>query len=492
MEQNHETKIYFAIRKETNQLVHISEIVEEKDRGMACECVCANCGRPLVAKLGHGKRIKHFAHLADNSAIECSADKANESALHKMAKELICRSTYIWLPGLTIPADKDPDRNRNDCKQQESWSSGEKREFTYQNAQTEVPFDRFKPDICIERKSRKPLLIEIAVTHYSDAEKQEKIKKAQIPAVEINIADFLKEYKSDYNKSKDEFIEKLKEALIESTENKIWIYHPREKDAIQQLCERNRKLEKEYQQNQKRTRKALQEQERWERRREQWKQEQENKREQIDIEVEQLYADEMNYLWYGDNLKKDDSIVLEQINRLKICDLKFKIINDIPFFFNIPVFGEIAFKCDRRIWQAILFEKVFYQWNSGTVRIPQIYCFFAGARRNLLNREFVYIWTKKGKVKFNENDLLCRAIGEYLVYLSALGFVDIRYYDYPCTDIEYNVMHYSLIPGRIEYAKFLQEVLKNFPDTNDPFRYIEEKWLQTGKHFEKISDIDTL
>ena len=48
MELNHSGMIYFALKEESNQVVHISEMVE-KDRGKACECICLCCGRPLVA-----------------------------------------------------------------------------------------------------------------------------------------------------------------------------------------------------------------------------------------------------------------------------------------------------------------------------------------------------------------------------------------------------------------------------------------------------------
>ena len=39
---------------------------------------------------------------------------------------------------------------------------------------------------------------------------------------------------------------------------------------------------------------------------------------------------------------------------------------------NIPVFGEVVFNCDRRIWQTILFEKVFYQWQYDDVNSARI------------------------------------------------------------------------------------------------------------------------
>ena len=89
MEFDHNGMIYFALKEESGQVVHISEMVE-KDRGKACECICLCCGRPLVAKLGRGKRTAHFAHLAEEGRTTCLADVANESGLHKIAKGIVC------------------------------------------------------------------------------------------------------------------------------------------------------------------------------------------------------------------------------------------------------------------------------------------------------------------------------------------------------------------------------------------------------------------
>lgn len=88
---------YFAIRKDTGEPVHISQMLE-KDRGLDCNCVCAACKRSLVAKLGRGKRVRHFAHYAERDIVlDCSAQKANKSGLHQMAKKIVKESTYIIL-----------------------------------------------------------------------------------------------------------------------------------------------------------------------------------------------------------------------------------------------------------------------------------------------------------------------------------------------------------------------------------------------------------
>ena len=83
----------------------------------------------------------------------------------------------------------------------------------------------------------KNILIEIAVTHYVDAEKYSKIKMAQMPTVEINIADFIKDYKAEETESINDFKKKLKNAIIDNIENKTWIYHTSENEGIQKLCE---------------------------------------------------------------------------------------------------------------------------------------------------------------------------------------------------------------------------------------------------------------
>ena len=492
MELNHSGMIYFALKEESNQVVHISEMAE-KDRGKACECICLCCGHPLVAKLGRGKKTAHFAHLAEEGRTTCSADEANESGLHKIAKEIVCKSEYICLPQVTISEQNDPERNMEDYKQQEPLQYGKKIELHYQNAKTEVPFEGFKPDVCISFQKQKKLLIEIAVTHYVDAEKYSRIKMAQIPTVEINIADFIKAYKAEETESINDFEKKLKNAIIDNIENKTWVYHSHENEGIQKLHERNRELEKEFQQNRIKVLKEQEERKKREEQQESWIQEQQRLREQIDVEVERLHTDEPYYLSCKAKTKGADTAILNCINRLGICNLRFKTTDEIPFFLNIPVFGEVVFNCDRRIWQTILFEKVFYQWQYDDVNSARIYCYFAGCREGLLNQKFVYIWKKKGKVKFpSEEDILRCAIEEYLVHLSALGFIDIRYYFYPHSGMNHGIMHSSLKPQRRNYATFLERLLMNFPDTNNPFQYIQEKWISLGKEMEFIQDLDTL
>ena len=177
---------YFAIRKDTGEPVHISQMLE-KDRGLDCNCVCAACKRSLVAKLGRGKRVRHFAHYAERDIVlDCSAQKANESGLHQMAKKIVKENTYINLPEIQISARRDSSRNEDDWEQLQPLILEKKRKLQFSNAETEVRCDGFVPDIYIPIRDS-VLLVEIAVTHYVDIEKYNRIKRAKVPTIEIDI-----------------------------------------------------------------------------------------------------------------------------------------------------------------------------------------------------------------------------------------------------------------------------------------------------------------
>ena len=44
---------------------------------------------------------------------------------------------------------------------------------------------------------------------------------------------------------------------------------------------------------------------------------------------------------------------------------------EIPFYCDIPIYGEIVFNCDRRIWQTTLFNKFIY--NRKPSEIGRLY-----------------------------------------------------------------------------------------------------------------------
>ena len=166
---------------------------------------------------------------------------------------------------------------------------------------------------------------------------------------------------------------------------------------------------------------------------------------------------------------------LNEINRLRICDLSFSRVKDIPFYLNIPVFGEIAFNCDRRIWQTILFENFIYHRKENSVLQPEkVYFYFGNVQKNWLNLDFVHFWKKN----FPEKSLLRCALEEYMIHLSGLGFIDRAFYRDANVYREYPVRRCTLEPENTLYAEFLKQALAHIPPTNHPFDYLQDGWIK--------------
>lgn len=80
-------------------MLHISEV----RRGLQCDCVCARCKRPLIARQGE-VRHPHFAHQTNYDCFY-----TNEVAIYKVIAELLGESRKMMVPktALTFPAWED-------------------------------------------------------------------------------------------------------------------------------------------------------------------------------------------------------------------------------------------------------------------------------------------------------------------------------------------------------------------------------------------------
>lgn len=81
---------------------------------------------------------------------------------------------------------------------------------------------------------KKELFVEVAVTHFIDQEKIKKIEKKDVSVLEIDLSDF----RNGFDK------QDLIEAVIDSTDNKSWIYNSLEDSLIRNYLA-NKKIEKE-------------------------------------------------------------------------------------------------------------------------------------------------------------------------------------------------------------------------------------------------------
>jgi hypothetical protein len=94
------------------------------------------------------------------------------------------------------------------------------------NVTLEPIIDNIRPDVLIESKGQK-LMLEIAVTHFIDNEKMEKINKIGISTIEIDLSKY-----NMFDVNKDE----LKNIIINNTQVKHWFYNSK----YQQFVEKRR------------------------------------------------------------------------------------------------------------------------------------------------------------------------------------------------------------------------------------------------------------
>lgn len=184
--------------------------IYEVKTGIACNCYCPICGNSLEAKnagkvwnipLKDGQRIAHFAH---SNGSNC--ESAGESMLHKVAKDVLFECKELKLPPLQhkgVILKKSSVIQFDKCIKEER-----------------VPYeDTFiKPDVILT-KNGKELYVEFFKTHLVDDNKIEKIKELKKSTIEIDLNEIPILKKGEVNR------EGIKENLIESIENRYWLYN---------------------------------------------------------------------------------------------------------------------------------------------------------------------------------------------------------------------------------------------------------------------------
>jgi len=188
--------------------------IDEVERGLACDCVCPKCGKPLIARKGE-IRAHTFAH-------DANCEHVHETLAHIKAKEIIIKAMHLWVP----------DINRKDL-------SINNRRIELESCEDEylIEESRFKADLKCKVKG-KQFYVEIAVSHLCEEEKIEYIQENEIPVLEINISDLDEEFNLEEFK---------KHVLYEAERN--WIYNRKFVDAYKEYEikkeEERRKIEEE-------------------------------------------------------------------------------------------------------------------------------------------------------------------------------------------------------------------------------------------------------
>lgn len=184
------------------RIVSIHEVVS----GRACGCVCPACEEPLIARKSGAKprpRADHFAHARDGACVG-----ALETALHKLGKQIVMDELGLTLPA--IAAEREGVRRQTHSAKHQVFESG----------QVEVVLPGVVADVVLRRRAS-DLIIEILVTHASDAEKVVRIRAQKTSAIEIDLSKL----------PRRAGLEMVREAVLVSAPRK-WLFNPAQ-DAVE-------------------------------------------------------------------------------------------------------------------------------------------------------------------------------------------------------------------------------------------------------------------
>lgn len=162
MTQLKQALIRFALCADA-RIVHIDEV----DNGAACACHCPSCDAPLLAKNKGTVREHHFAHLQGAGGPQCA-----ESALHLAAKQVLADQARLYLPA-GLPGDRQAGVRHLDTVLLEQ---------RLQSLHGEVIVDALTAceDVAFA--------VEVAVTHFIDAEKARRLRALALPTLEIDLS----------------------------------------------------------------------------------------------------------------------------------------------------------------------------------------------------------------------------------------------------------------------------------------------------------------
>jgi hypothetical protein len=175
-------------------VVHISQVKQ----GLACGCVCPDCGESLVAHKGSSV-THHFAHL---KGAECA--RAVETALHLAAKRILTDRRKITLPAVHIHFDSH----------RSPLLLAPEQTFALDDVHEERRTGDIFPDI-LAVSGTTPLMIEIRVTHAVDEAKLQKIRARGISTIELDLSAAARTFSPD----------DLADTVINRTDGKTWLFN---------------------------------------------------------------------------------------------------------------------------------------------------------------------------------------------------------------------------------------------------------------------------
>ncbi|OIR11911.1 hypothetical protein GALL_67680 [mine drainage metagenome] len=378
----------FALRK--GIVVHIDEV----ENGLGCGCICPACRERLVAKQGT-ETAHHFSHEGGS---DCKGGV--QTALHLAAKSILSKEMKMILPALLVRAvalDKAG-------KMHEGTFELPSQEILFSEVSEEVRFGNVIPDIAA-KVGEKKLFIEIAVCHFVDDVKLQKLAEIGVSTIEIDLSDMADEWNWD----------NLRNAVLERTDNKVWLFN--KKTAA--LTDRARMRAVERAQNS----------------------DKQELRRVKDLELSFQYQRasapgfraavvRLEELLEPTNLTAELSRLNSEGARSEAWITAARMLriqwDTPPSYINIEVPHELGILVDRRVWQAAVFN-LFIRWNQNKSFSPKVvirWCLKTFPRR----KEFDVLQKYDHLLTSEQRTVLpraARAISAYLHELVNLGYLKV-------------------------------------------------------------------
>lgn len=180
-------------------------------RGLACGCQCPGCGARLVANHPTRNKVKYFSHHATEG---CST--GYETAMHLAAKQVLLDDRTILVPQVHASVtlfDKEASIEVTAHK-----NIAEKM-VVLDAVQSEVRgYAGIVPDI-VATVGKKLIFIEVAVTHFVEQEKLQRLEALGYATLEIDLS------------SVDEIpsMEDVKRLVLRTPGNRSWLVNPKQK-----------------------------------------------------------------------------------------------------------------------------------------------------------------------------------------------------------------------------------------------------------------------
>jgi hypothetical protein len=431
-------KLAFGIRD--GRVIHISELTQA-EKGEKCNCICPVCSGRLLAKIGN-IRQRHFAH---KTICNCDVVHANQTGLHRLAKEIIRSNRTILVPGFTITREEIvqsvADSSFADDLNVESFNK-EASKFEYSSVEIEKTIDNIVADALVANDN-KQCIIEVAVTHFVDETKRQKLKAVGIPAFEIDLSGLV-----DSGQTLDE----INNAVISDENIRRWVFNPKRN---RQFEEMKVKFFEEYDAEKKK--RDMKERE-----------EREEKEEDNNQYFHIKHREVMDTKKYANDLKRlrNDEQAARWIKKYGFA----KDLSEYPFYIDIPIAGEIVFPCDRRIWQGAIFDEYVYRGFGKELCTFTTFAAIKRIKKNLLdNKEWVYQTRSCILDPKEAEDRFFWVIDRYFNYLELLGFIS------ESVDKWISRRPKSIIPPEQNTATILKEILESVdcysPEINKIIRH---------------------